>query len=320
MRTIQIGSLTVSALGEGAMGLGPGGIPRPTTEEEALRVIRAAADAGVTLFDTADAYGGGINEQLIGQALAGRTNITIATKIGLVLDPSKATHIVETNWGPSLPISNDPGYLRQAVEGSLKRLGRDTIDLLYLHYVDPKIPLEDTVGLFAEFVKEGKVKEIGLSNVTADQVERASKVHHIAAVENNFSIMNRQPREDMLPLTRRLGTTFVAWSPLGGGLLTKDILKLPPDDFRLLRLEKERIPEAARSVDELFKIAEEMGITAAQLSLAWLYHQGDNVIAIPGMRTVESIPENLVTPDIQLSDEQLRRLNALTFGYKQILG
>ncbi|MEJ2040277.1 MAG: aldo/keto reductase, partial [Desulfosarcinaceae bacterium] len=197
------------------------GIYGAIDEGSALAVLRHALDLGCSLIDTADAYGNGHNEQLVGRALADRRGRAfVATKFGIVFEAGEKGTPVTTGWGFSLPINGRPGYARRALESSLARLAMDHIDLWYLHYPDPDIPIEETVGAMAEMVAEGKVRFLGLSNVTAEQVRRAHKVHPVAAVQYEYSLWRREAETDLLPVLRELGIALVPWSPLGGGFLT----------------------------------------------------------------------------------------------------
>ncbi|MGD9301930.1 MAG: aldo/keto reductase [Desulfobacterales bacterium] len=289
----------VGAVGYGAMGLE--GYYGAADEESSIDVIRHALDEGCSLIDTADAYGNGHNEQLVGRAVADRRgDAVIATKFGIVFDPEETGTDVPTGWGFSLNINGRPEYVQRALENSLKRLEMPHIDLWYAHYPDPATPIEDTVGAMSEAVREGKVRYLGLSNVTADQVRRAHKVHPIAAVQYEYSLWRREVETEMLPTLRELGIALVPWSPLGGGFLTGTVDTLGSDDFRNNnpRYQDENLAANKQRFEPLMKLAEELEITAAQLSLAWLLHQGEDIIPIPGTRSRDRVTENASAAEI----------------------
>ena len=302
----------VSAIGYGAMGLE--GYYGQTAENDAVEVLRHALDMGCSFIDTADAYGNGHNEQLIAQALARRRDEAfIATKFGIVFDPDETSTEVQTGWGFALPINGTPEYAQRALEGSLDRLGMSHIDLWYAHYPDPAIPIEETVGAMAESVHQGKVRFLGLSNVTADEIRRASKVHPIAAVQYEYSLWRREVETEILPTLRELGIALVPWSPLGGGFLTGTVEQLAEDDFRNNnpRYQGENLTTNQQRYAPLMDLAQELGITPAQLSLAWLLHQGEDVIPIPGTRKPARVLENTQAADVVLSPELTEKISAL---------
>ncbi len=298
-RNLGSGGPPVGAVGYGAMGLE--GYYGAADEENSVDVIRHALDEGCSLIDTADAYGNGHNEQLVGRAVADRRDEAfIATKFGIVFDPEETGTDVPTGWGFSLSINGRPEYVQRALESSLKRLGMPHIDLWYAHYPDPATPIEDTVGAMSEAVGAGKVRSLGLSNVTADQVRRAHKVHPIAAVQYEYSLWRREVEAEMLPTLRELGIALVPWSPLGGGFLTGTIDALGADDFRNNnpRYQGENLAANKQRFEPLIQFAEELEITAAQLSLAWLLHQGEDIIPIPGTRSRDRVTENANAAEI----------------------
>ncbi len=302
----------VGAVGYGAMGLE--GYYGLTDEDNAVEVIRHALDEGCSFIDTADAYGNGHNEQLVGRAVANRRNDAfIATKFGIVFDPNETGTEVPTGWGFSLNINGKPGYVQRALESSLDRLGMSHIDLWYAHYPDPATPIEETVETMSEAVREGKVRFLGLSNVTAEQVRRANKVHPIAAVQYEYSLWRREVETEMLPTLRELGIALVPWSPLGGGFLTGTIDVLEEDDFRNNnpRYQGDNLAANKQRFEPLMRLAEELDITAAQLSLAWLLHQGEDIIPIPGTRQVERVTENAKAAEIILNPETLEKISEL---------
>jgi aryl-alcohol dehydrogenase-like predicted oxidoreductase len=266
------------------------------------------------LIDTADAYGNGHNEELVGRVVADRRNEAfIATKFGIVFEPEETGTEVPTGWGFSLNINGKPDYLQRSLENSLNRLGMSHIDLWYAHYPDPATPIEDTVGAMSEAVSAGKVRFLGLSNVTAEQVHRAHKVHPIAAVQYEYSLWRREVETEMLPTLRELGIALVPWSPLGGGFLTGTIDVLGADDFRNNnpRYQGENLAANKQRFEPLMKLAEELGITAAQLSLAWLLHQGEEIIPIPGTRSRERVTENAKAAEIIFDSGTVENISKL---------
>ncbi len=302
----------VSAIGYGAMGLE--GYYGTTDEKNAVEVIQQAIDTGCSFIDTADAYGNGHNEQLVSRAMAERRNKTfLATKFGIVFEPNEAGTDLPTGWGFSLKINGSPKYVKRALENSLKRLDTSHIDLWYAHYPDPSIPIEETVGAMAEAVNEGKVRYIGLSNVNADQVRRANGVHPIAAVQYEYSLWRREAETELLPTLRELGIALVPWSPLGSGFLTGTVDVLASEDFRNNnpRYQGENFAENKQRFSPLMKLADEYGITAAQLSLAWLLHQGDDIIPIPGTRNIERVIENRKAVEVDLSTETVKKISEI---------
>ena len=302
----------VSAIGYGAMGLE--GYYGASDDENALAVIGHALDVGCTFIDTADAYGNGRNEQLVGQAVAGRRkDAFIATKFGIVFDPDEKGTDMPTGWGFSLQINGRPKYVEKCLERSLERLGRTHIDLWYAHYPDPSVSIEETVGAMAEAVNAGKVRYLGLSNVTAKQVRRAHRVHPIAAVQYEYSLWRREVEAELLPTLRDLGIALIPWSPLGGGFLTGTVNRLAADDFRNNnpRFQGGNLAANKARFAPLMKIAEELDITAAQLSLAWLLHQGDDIIPIPGTRSRVRVTENYQAADISLAPEMVKKISTI---------
>jgi aryl-alcohol dehydrogenase-like predicted oxidoreductase len=311
-RSLGREGLEVSALGYGAMVLE--GYYGAVDEAQAVRTIQHALDAGVTLVDTADAYGGGHNEGLVGQAIAGRRgDVVVATKFGIVFDSAEKGTPLPTGWGFSLTINGRPQYARQALEASLRRLGIEVIDLWYLHYPDPAVPIEETVGAMAGAVRAGKVRYLGLSNVTADDVRRAHEVHSISAVQNEYSLWRREDERRLFPTLRALGIGYVPWSPLGGGFLTGTVRELGANDFRNRnpRFSQENLGANRDRFAPLADLARSMGITPAQLALAWVLHQGQDIAPIPGTRRPERIDENVAAAGIRLGQDLLARIDAL---------
>jgi aryl-alcohol dehydrogenase-like predicted oxidoreductase len=301
----------VGRLGYGAMGLE--GYYGASDDDEALRTIHAALDAGMTMIDSADAYGNGHNETLVGKAVAGqRQQAFVSTKFGVVFDDEEAREL-PTGWGFSLRINGRPGYARRALEASLRRLGVDVIDLWYAHYPDPGTPIEETAGAMADAVRAGSVRFLGLSNVTADQVRRAHAVHPIAAVQYEYSLWRREVESELLPTLRELGIALVAWSPLGTGFLTGTLDQLAEGDFRRNnpRFAGDNLAANRDRFAPLSEIAGSLGITAAQLALAWLLHQGEDVFPIPGTRRAARIRENAAAASVRLDHETLSRIDEI---------
>jgi aryl-alcohol dehydrogenase-like predicted oxidoreductase len=310
----QLGSIgpSVGAVGYGAMGLE--GYYGATEEENALAVIRHALDAGCTLIDTADAYGNGHNEELVGRAIADRRDqAVVATKFGVVFEPAEAGSEVPTGWGFSLKVNGKPQYARRALENSLRRLNMSVIDLWYVHFPDPAAAIEETVGAMAEAVREGKVRFLGLSNVTAEQVRRAQTVHPIAAVQYEYSLWRREAETELLPTLRELGIALVPWAPLGSGFLTGTVDALGADDFRNNhpRFQAENLAVNKERFAPLLQVAEELAVTPAQLSLAWLLHRGEDIVPIPGTRRPERVTENADAAGIFLSPETVEKISGL---------
>ena len=277
------------------------------SDAESIRVIHRALELGVTLIDTAEIYGPYANEELVGRAIRGRRDqVVLATKFGLV------SH---AGGGPGVTDST-PANIRTAVEGSLKRLGTDYIDLYYQHRVDPNTPIEDTVGALAQLVAEGKIRYIGLSEAGADTIRRAHAVHPIAALQTEYSLWTRDVEAELLPLLRELGIGFVPYSPLGHGFLTGNITspeQLSDDDWRKTnpRFIGENFHRNLRIVEEVKAVAAQINATPAQVALAWLLAQGNDIAPIPGTKRVARVEENTAADGIVLSSDQLDRLNNL---------
>src|SRR6476646_6842418 len=308
MKHITLGKLDVSRIGLGAMSMSGYYNIGEGSDAESNRAIHRAMELGVTHLDTAEIYGPFTNEELVGRAIKGRRDqVVLATKFGLV------SH---SGGGPGV-LDSSPANIRAAVEGSLKRLGTDHIDLYYQHRVDPNTPIEDTVGAMAELVAEGKVRHIGLSEAGPATIRRAHAVHPVAALQTEYSLWTRDPEADLLPLLRELGIGFVPYSPLGHGFLTGEIRspeQLSDDDWRKTnpRFAGENFQRNLRIVDEVQAIAAEAGATAAQIALAWLLAQGDDIAPIPGTKRVARVEENTAADRITLSAAQIERLNNLS--------
>jgi aryl-alcohol dehydrogenase-like predicted oxidoreductase len=302
----------VSAIGYGAMGLE--GYYGAADEQGAIEVIRHALDVGCSFIDSADAYGNGHNEQLVGRAIAERRREAfVATKFGIVFEPNQTGTELPTGWGFSLTINGRPEYTRRAIEQSLKRLDISCIDLLYLHYPDPQVPIDETVGAMAEAVDRGQVRHLGLSNVTAQQVRQAHQAHPIRAVQYEYSLWRRDAEIELLPTLCELGIALVPWSPLGSGFLTGTVEGLDAGDFRNNnpRFQGENLTANRDRFSPLVDLANEIGVTPAQLSLAWLLHQGDDIVPIPGTRKRRRVTENANATDIALAPEVVEKISAL---------
>ena len=308
MKHISIGGLDVSRIGLGAMSMSGYYNIGAGSDDESIRAIHRALDLGVTHIDTAEIYGPYSNEELVGRAIKDRRNqVVLATKFGLV------SH---SGGGPGV-IDSSPANVLAAVEDSLKRLGTNYIDLYYQHRVDPKTPIEDTVGALAKLVAAGKVRYIGLSEAGPDTIRRAHAVHPVAALQTEYSLWTRDPEDKLLPLLRELGIGFVPYSPLGHGFLTGEIRRpeqLSDDDWRKTnpRFTGENFQHNLRIVDEVQAVATEAGATPAQVALAWLLAQGDDIAPIPGTKRVARVEENSAADSVELSDAQIQRLNNLT--------
>ena len=305
METRTLGSLTVSALGLGCMGMsefyGHG------EENESIATIQAFLDAGGSLLDTADMYGPFTNEALVGRAIAGRRDdVVLATKFG---NERRA----DGSW---VGINGSPDYVRSACDASLQRLGVDHIDLYYQHRVDKTVPIEETVGAMAELVQAGKVRHLGLSEASADTVRRAHAVHPITALQTEYSLWEREPETKVFPVLAELGIGFVPYSPLGRGFLTGQFRSpddFAADDFRRHspRFQGENFDRNLQLVDRVKELADAKGCTPAQLALAWLLAQGEHIVPIPGTKKRDRLRENLGAVDVELSAEDLTRLDEL---------
>jgi aryl-alcohol dehydrogenase-like predicted oxidoreductase len=307
MQHVSLGSLDVSRLGLGCMGMSAFYSGAGADDAESIRTIHRALDLGVTFLDTAEIYGPYTNEELVGRAIAGRRDeVVLATKFGNISHPN----------GSVRQLDSSPANIRTAVEGSLRRLGVDVIDLYYQHRVDPGTPIEDTVGAVADLVEEGKVRFLGLSEAGAETIRRAHAVHPVTALQSEYSLWTRDPEAEILPLVRELGIGFVAYSPLGRGFLTgriRSLSDLDDSDFRRHnpRFAGEALQQNLRIVEEVETVAREAGATPGQVALAWLLAQGEDVVPIPGTKRVPRLEENAAAADLRLSDEQLSRLAAI---------
>ena len=308
MKHIKLGDLDVSRIGLGAMGMSAAYTGAGTDDAESIRTIQRALELGVTFLDTAETYGPFTNEELVGRAIKGhRDEVVLATKSG---------RISHAGGGPGV-LDSSPANIRTAAEGSLRRLGTDHIDLYYQHRVDPNTPIEDTAGTLAELVAEGKVCHIGLSAAGPATIRRAHAVHPVTALQSEYSLWTRDPEAEVLPLLRELGIGLVPFSPLGHGFLTGKIRsagQFDDGDWRKTnpRFTGENFQRNLRIADEVEAVAAEAGATSAQVALAWLLAKGDDIAPIPGTKHVSRLEENTAADGIELTAEQISKIDNLT--------
>jgi aryl-alcohol dehydrogenase-like predicted oxidoreductase len=302
MQHVRLGDLEVSRLGLGCMGMSAFYSGAGSDDDESIRTIHRALELGIDFIDTAEVYGPHTNEVLVGRAISGRRGeVVVATKFGLMS-------------GEERGIDSSLANIRRALVGSLRRLDTDYIDLYYQHRVDPAVPIEEVVGLLAELVAEGTIRHIGLSEAAPDTIRRAHAVHPVAALQSEYSLWTRDPEAEVLPVLRELGIGLVPYSPLGRGFLTGEIRsvdQLAEGDFRRNNPRFENMDENLRIADEVAAVAEEVGATPAQVAIAWLLAQGDDLAPIPGTKRVHRLEENAGAVDVEHSDEQLDRLTAI---------
>ncbi len=307
----------LSAIGLGCMGMSFA--YGPTDEQESINTLHRALDLGVNFWDTADMYANGENEKLISKVLVpNRDKIFIATKFGFRFKDGKASH----SGAPGTYFDGSPEWIRKAVDLSLQRLKIDTIDLYYAHRVDPNVPVEETVGAMAELVKAGKVKYIGLSEASAESIRKANKIHPIAALQSEYSILTKDVEKEILPTIRELGISLVPYSPLARGLFTNiyEVQNLGDDDFRksLPRYQQEYLENNTKLANEINELAASKGVKGTQLALAWVLNQGDDIIPIPGTKRIKYLEENIATVNIELSQSDLDTIDAILKKYPNV--
>lgn len=310
MKTRKIGDLTVSALGLGCMGFSQSYPPFPE-KSDSIAVLRKAVEMGVTFFDTAEVYGPYKNEELVGEALEPyRGKVVIATKFGWDVPDGTDSYNARNLFG----LNSRPERIRKAVEGSLKRLRTDSIDLLYQHRVDPNVPIEDVAGTVSELIREGKVKYFGLSEASASEIRRAHAACRVTAVQSEYSMFFRDPEKEVIPALEELGIGFVPFSPLGKGILTGRFSRssrLEAADFRsfIPRFQGENFQQNLKLADYVAELAKKKNVTPAQIALAWVLAQGDFIVPIPGTKKTGRLAENLGSLDVSFTEDEIAQIN-----------
>jgi aryl-alcohol dehydrogenase-like predicted oxidoreductase len=308
VRHVKLGGLEVSRIGLGAMGMSTAYVDPTVDEAQSMQTIHRALQLGVTFIDTAEIYGPYANEELVGRALEGhRDEVVLATKFGMI------SHLGD---GPG-HLDSSPANIRVAIEGSLRRLGTDYVDLYYQHRVDPGTPIEETVGALAQLVAEGKVRHLGLSEAAPETIRRANAVHPVTALQSEYSLWTRDPEATVFPVLRELGIGFVPYSPLGRGMLTgsiRSVDQLHSADFRRSnpRFTGDNFEANLDSLREVEAVARDAGVTPAQVALAWLLSKGDDIAPIPGTKRISRLEENVGADSVGLTASQLSRLDDLT--------
>lgn len=306
-----VNSVPIKQIGYGAMVLES--YYGQSEDNAAMETLIHAIDQNM-MIDTADAYGAGHNEILIKRAIQqSAKDAFVATKFGIVFEENQVGSQLDTGWGFPLTINGTQTYVKRAIDNSLERLGVEQIDLLYAHYLDPNTPLEETISAMGEAVRDGKVKAVGLSNVTADEIIQANKVHPISAIQYEYSLFRREAENDILPAINSIGAMLVCWSPLGAGFLTGTVKEIDEGNFRNHnpKMQGENFRSNLQRLEDIKTMASDLSITPAQLALAWLIAQGDNIIPIPGSRKKSRIDENMAALGIQLSTETLNKLDLI---------
>ncbi|GHJ34838.1 aldo/keto reductase [Streptomyces sp. TS71-3] len=310
MKRVELGDLEVSRIGLGCMGMAAIYGRQGVDDAESVRTVHRALDLGVTLLDTAEVYGPYTNEELVGRAIAGRRDhVVLATKFGYLSQPSGRQ-----------ALDSSPASVRHAVEGSLRRLGTDHIDLCIQHRVDPDTPIEETMGALKELVTEGKIRHIGLSEAAPETIRRAHAVHPVTALQTEYSLWAREPEDEILPTLRDLDIGFIGYAPLGRGFLTgtiRDSGQIAEDDFRKTdpRFSGANLEANLRIADEVKAVADDAGATPAQVALAWLLAQGEDVVPIPGTKRVSRLEEDIAATCVRLTRPQLQRLQSLSASH-----
>jgi aryl-alcohol dehydrogenase-like predicted oxidoreductase len=310
MKRRKLGALEVSEIGLGCMGMSA--FYGSSDEQEAIATIRRALELGVNLIDTAQLYGPMTNEELVGRAIKGhRDEYVIATKFARRIESTTVPGDLSTLG----PLDGSPAHVRSSIEGSLQRLGTDYVDVYYQHRVDPNTPIEETVGAMAELVQQGKVRHLGLSEAAPQTIRRAHAVHPITVVQTEYSLWSRDPETELLPTCRELGIGFVPYSPLGRGFLSgrfKSVDELDPNDFRRSgpRFTGENLRENLKLADKVAELARQKGVTPAQLAIAWVLVQGEDLVPIPGTKRRKYLEENAGAVDVELSSDDLERIES----------